>query len=161
MLYEIGLHRDWQSRIRFDLARLRATDYLSTAYLSQTESLQAVIKEALRLHPPFVGLFERVIVPGQEDIVANVKPLPAGTRIWSSLFVMCRSEQVFGDKVDEFRPDRWMQSESEILKGMDDLFCVFGRGSRRCMGQDLAWMTLQKTVAAVSRVSTSWRVMGK
>ena len=65
---------------------------------------------------------------------------------------MCRSEQVFGDKVDEFRPERWMEREPDKLKGMDDMFCVFGRGSRRCIGQDLAWMTLQKTVAAVSRV---------
>lgn len=99
--------------------------------------MQAVLKEALRLHPPFVGPFEQVIAPGQEAAFANVKPLPVGTRIWSSLFVMCRSEQEFGDKVDDFRPERWLESTPERLKGMEDMICVFGRGSRRCVGSGL------------------------
>lgn len=99
-----------------------------------------------------MGPFERVIAPGAEAAVANVKPLPAGTRIWSNLFVMCRSEQIFGNDVNDFRPERWLESSQEMLRGMEDMYCVFGRGSRRCIGQELAWMILEKTLVAVSAI---------
>jgi cytochrome P450 len=149
-LYEIGLHPEWQSRLRADMGHFPENEYLHTARLSKVDSLPAVLKEALRLHPPFPGPFERVIAPGSEAALTNVKLLPAGMRIWSSLFVMCRSERVFGKEAHEFRPERWLDSEPEKLKGMDDLFGAFGSGSRVCIGQDLAWMVLQKLVAAVS-----------
>lgn len=38
------------------------------------------------------------------------------------------------------------------------MFCIFGRGSRACIGQDLAWMILQKAVAAVSTISAQLKI---
>jgi cytochrome P450 len=145
-IYELGRHSEWQTRLRSDINRLPESEYLSTAHLSKVDTLQAILKEALRLHAPFPGPFERVVAPGAEAAIANVKPLPVGTRIWSSLVVMGRSQQIFGAKVDEFRPER--------LRAMDDVYPVFGRGSRVCIGQDIAWMILQKTVVAVSNNHT-------
>jgi cytochrome P450 len=59
---------------------------------------------------------------------------------------------VFGEKANDFRPDRRLESTPEKLQDMNDIFCVFGRGKRRSLGQDLAWMILEKTVAAVSTI---------
>ena len=33
---------------------------------------------------------------------------------------------------------------------MEDVFCAFGRGSRGCIGKDLAWMVLEMATIAVS-----------
>jgi cytochrome P450 len=139
--------------LRSEIDSLPQSDYLSDAQLSKQDKFQAFLKEALRIHPPFVGPFERVVAPGGETAIPNVKPIPVGTRVWSDLYVMCRSKQVFGDDVDIFRPERWLSSPPEQLKNMDDLYCVFGRGSRSCIGKDLAWRILEKTIAAVSPYS--------
>jgi benzoate 4-monooxygenase len=149
-LYEIARHPTWQSKLHSEIVRLPKNEYLSEARLSKLDTLQAILKEALRLHSPFSGPFERVVAPGAETAIANTERLPAGTRIWSSLYAMGRSKEVFGESVDDFRPERWLQSTPERAKGMDDMLCYFGRGSRRCIGQDIASMVLEKTVAAVS-----------
>ena len=118
--------------------------------LSQMDSLQAVIKESLRLHPPFSGPFERVVGPGGETTIPHTKPLPQNTRIWSSQYVICRSEDVFGSDAGDFLPERWLDCPQNRLKQMEDVFCAFGRGSRGCIGKDLAWMILELTTIAVS-----------
>lgn len=151
----MGRHPEWQSRLRADIKRLAENEDFDAAHLSRLESLQAILKEALRVHPPFPVPFERIIAPGAESAVAKVKPLPAGTRIWSNLFVMSRSEEVFGDEPDDFRPERWLESSQEVLRRMDDMFCVFGRGSRSCIGRNIAWMILEKTLVAVSAIPTT------
>ena len=150
VLYEIATHPEWQSQLYVDLRNFPEDAYPSSAQLSKLSTLQAVMKESLRLHPPFSGPFERVIGPGGETIISNTRPLPQGTRVWSSQYVICRSEAVFGKDVEVFRPERWLQSSPEQVRRMDDVFCVFGRGSRGCIGKDLAWMVMEKTVAAVS-----------
>ena len=150
ILYELGLHPVWQERLYTDLKILGSGQIPSRSRLSRLDSLQAVIKESLRLHPPFSGPFERVIGPGGEKYIQHTKPLPQNTRIWSSQYVICRSKDVFGSDAEEFLPERWLDSPQDRLKQMEDCFFAFGRGSRGCIGKDLAWMILEMTTMAVS-----------
>ena len=150
VLYELGLHPDWQERLCRDLGTLGSSQIPPRGLLSRIDSLQAVIRESLRLHPPFSGPFERVIGPGGETTIPHIRPLPQNTRVWSSQYVMCRSKDVFGSDAEEFRPERWLDCPQDQLKQMEDVFCVFGRGSRGCLGKDLAWMILETTTMAVS-----------
>ncbi|KAL8718976.1 MAG: hypothetical protein Q9225_003949 [Loekoesia sp. 1 TL-2023] len=158
IFYELGLHPEWQERLYLDLHPLFEDGKLpSSSRLSQIASLQAVIKESLRLHPPFSGPFERVIGPGGENTIPNAKPLPLNTRVWSSLYVICHSEEAFGSDANVFRPERWLD-ESRSKQMQDDTFFAFGRGSRGCIGKDLAWMILELSTAAIIR---EWKLSCK
>lgn len=150
ILYELGLHPAWQERLQKDRLSLGSGKIPSKNDLSRVESLQAVIKESLRLHPPFSGPFERVVGPGGETVIPHLKPLPPNTRVWSSLYVINRSEEVFGSDAAEFRPERWLDSPRDHLKQIEDVLCPFGRGSRGCLGKDLAWMVIEMATMAVS-----------
>lgn len=150
VLYEIATQPQWQDQLHLELNTMGGNiSPPSNSHLSTLPILQAVIKESLRLHPPFAGPFERVIGPGGESSIPKLAPLPVGTRIWSSQHVICRSAQIF-ESPDEFRPERWLTSSQDRLKQMDDAYFVFGRGSRGCIGKRLGLMVIEQTVAAVS-----------
>lgn len=150
VLYEVATQPQWQDQLHLELNTMGGNiSPPSNSRLSTLPILQAVIKESLRLHPPFAGPFERVIGPGGESSIPKLAPLPMGTRIWSSQHVICRSAQIF-ESPDDFRPERWLTSSQDRLKQMDDAYFVFGRGSRGCIGKRLGLMVIEQTVAAVS-----------
>lgn len=68
--------------------------------------LDAVIKEAGRLHPPFGLPFERVIPP--EGAVISGQHLPGGTFVGISAWAIHRDFETFGEDSDEWRPERWL-----------------------------------------------------
>ena len=128
ILYELARHPDAQSRILCDP--------------TGGQVLNAVIKESLRIHPPFAAPFERVVTQKHETIL-NV---PAGTRVWSNGYIIARDKSVYGADAEDWRPERWLDGAA---REMEDVFPVFGRGSRGCVGKDLAWTTMEKTVKAM------------
>ncbi|KAI9760803.1 MAG: hypothetical protein M4579_001433 [Chaenotheca gracillima] len=151
ILYRIGSNLKWQSIVHDELQALPIYGSLSNGSLSELPKLNALIKETLRLHPPFEAPFERVVTNStNETVIPGLKgPLPAGTRLWSNAYIICRTPEVFGPDANEFRPERWLESPPERLREMEDVYCVFGRGSRACIGKDLALMVMRKTVATV------------
>ena len=158
------MHLPWQTKILTEIEELSSEERKHSKNLVSLPTLQAVIKEALRLHPPFTGPFERVISNGGENIIDGIKPLSPGTRVWSSNYVMNRLKQVWGDDAETFNPGRWLQSTPEQLKNMEDMYFVFGRGSRNCVGKEIAWKVLEKVVITVRNpciLSTSrpWLVL--
>lgn len=68
--------------------------------------LDACLKEALRLHPPFCLPFER-IVPATGMTVSG-RYLPPGTTVGMNPWVINRNRQVFGEDADMWRPKRWL-----------------------------------------------------
>ena len=138
VLYEIASHPKWQSRPYLELKSLSDDRDLVSDSLSTISTLQALIKESLRIHPPFAGPFERVITPGGEGALPHIGRLPVGTRIWCSQFAICQLSDIYGDDADKFRPERWLDSPLHLLKQMNDAFFVFGRGSRTLHRQGLS-----------------------
>lgn len=105
VLYEMATQLQRQDRLHLELKTLGSNIFASNSRQSTLPILQAVIKESLRLHPPFGGPFERVVGPGGESSIPKLAPLLVGTRIWSSQYVICRSAQIF-EFPDDFRPER-------------------------------------------------------
>jgi len=119
--------------------------------LAQADSLpylQAVMYEALRLHPA-VGMSLPRVSPSTGATIAG-RFIPAGTTVGANPWVIHRDVQVFGDDVETFRPERWIEkSESEGRDGgkggygdMQRFFFAFGAGARMCLGRNISWMEM-------------------
>ncbi|CAO1614743.1 unnamed protein product [Jaminaea pallidilutea] len=124
-------------------------DYDSVKDLPYTH---ACLSEALRLHPPVAKNSKRVV---NDDVIVPQGPNPeglppvkvyAGEYVAWSDWVMARTEAVWGDDCEEFRPTRFLtrEDESKGVSGWKYLqhsqwkFHAFNGGPRRCLGEPLA-----------------------
>ena len=83
------------------------------AYVSR----QAIMKEAMRVHPGVAFPLERIVPAGGTTLVGNY--LPAGTIVSMSAPVIHCDTNIFGGDAQEFRPERWLESAPEQIKIMD------------------------------------------
>lgn len=86
----------------------------------QLNYFQAVVKEALRMHPAIGLLLERVVPEGGADIGGVW--LPGGTIIGMNPWVAARDRSVYGDDAYTFRPERWLEADAGQLKMMERNF---------------------------------------
>ncbi|KAL0935890.1 flavonoid 3',5'-hydroxylase [Colletotrichum truncatum] len=101
----------------------------------------ACIHETMRLNPPAPSMIPRSV--GKEGMQLYGQHVPEGMEVASSGWVIHRDEAIFGSQPEEFRPERWLESE-EKKKDMLKYSMVFGYGARVCLGRDLAMMELSK-----------------
>ena len=86
--------------------------------------LDACIQEAFRLHPAAGLCLERVVPPrGIEICGAHI---PGGTIVGCNAWVLHRRQEVFGNDVDTYRPERWLEAKPEQLKDMKGTMFQFG-----------------------------------
>lgn len=114
----------------------------------QLPYLQACITEGLRKFPPITLLRERVVPPGGD--VALGYHIPAGTFIGLNAWGL-QLNTVFGDDADIFRPERWLitdQVKLQQMRAVQEL--VFGYGSTKCLGKNIAVVNMNKIFVEVS-----------
>lgn len=146
-LLSLDEHRHWQDRLREEI---RSNSHESLDF-ETSPTLNAIIKETLRLYPVVAGGQPRVT---SEAIVlgppGNEVYVPAGTTVSCQAQSLHRST-VFDD-ADEFHPERWLDDTPlEKRREMDRWFWAFGSGSRRCLGENLGMSNLRMAVAAIWR----------
>ncbi|SMQ54918.1 unnamed protein product [Zymoseptoria tritici ST99CH_3D7] len=116
--------------------------------------LNGVINEALRLYPT-VPLSQRVAV---RDTSLAGSHVPKGTSIYLSPWLIQRSEDVWGQEANEFRPERWIRTEDGesrvdpsggMSSNMD--FLTFLHGPRNCIGQNFAKAELRCLTTALTK----------
>ena len=133
--------------------------------VSRMTYISAVIKEALRLHPPASSA--RMAPPGSGFT------LPTGTGeevcVDGCVIYVCASiiqldRNVYGDTADDFMPERWIgdtdTSEGTNMDAADDkgdrkipisAWRPFERGPRNCIGQELANIEARVILAVLAR----------
>lgn len=80
--------------------------------------LDAVIKEAGRLHPPFGLPLERVVPPSGATVCGQA--LPPGTVVGMSAWVVHRDPDTFGQDCNEWKPERWIGTSPENRRLMEN-----------------------------------------
>ena len=116
--------------------------------------LQAVVKEGMRIHPPVTDEVPKQAPPGGDTVMVDGEPvwLPGGTHVGIATLAMLRRGSIFGEDVDEFRPERWLLEEDEerlaIMNRTVDL--IFGYGKYQCLGKTIAHTEIGKTLFEVS-----------
>ncbi|KAI9925112.1 hypothetical protein ASPWEDRAFT_176383 [Aspergillus wentii DTO 134E9] len=111
--------------------------------------LQAVIKEALRIHPG-VGFPLFRTVP-QGGAMLSGRYFPEGTNVGVNSWVVQYDTEVYGPDAAIFRPERWLESDKERLTAMEQNFMPFGMGSRTCIGKNISLLEMSKLIPVLVR----------
>jgi cytochrome P450 len=113
---------------------------------SALASLDAVVKESMRILPP-VPLQIRV---AQADAAIAGRAVPKGTRVMLNTFLVNRMPDLYPDG-DSFRPERWRS----IAPGAYE-FPVFSAGPHACPGY---WFGLASVKIALAAILTRYRIV--
>lgn len=130
---------------------------ISWADAQKLPYLDACIKEAFRLHPAVGMHLERVTPPGGMEICGEF--VPEGTIIGCNAWVVHRSREIFGEDVEEYRPERWLidenlvnqEKEKQRVSEMSATLLHFGAGTRACIGRNIALLEMYKFVPSFLR----------
>ncbi|KAJ5750360.1 hypothetical protein N7533_007388 [Penicillium manginii] len=117
--------------------------------------LEAVMREAMRVHPGVGLILERVVPKGGLSL-PDGRFVPEGVVVGMNPWIINKNEEIFGANPDDFIPERWLQTSSESdevyqarfskMKGTD---MTFGAGSRACLGQYLSQLESYKLIATL------------
>lgn len=120
---------------------------IGTATLERLPWLTAVIKESLRI----TGLVTSrlpLVAPKQALRYADWV-IPPGTPVSMTLRDILLDPSIFPEPL-EFRPERWL-AENPNLERISRGYLPFGRGSRMCIGLNLAMAELYIVIACLFR----------
>ncbi|KIM92616.1 hypothetical protein OIDMADRAFT_46617 [Oidiodendron maius Zn] len=103
--------------------------------------LQACIHESMRMFPVSGLALPRVVPPGGIHIDSHF--IPEGMTVGVNAWALHYNYEIFGNDAEVFRPDRWLQQDTG---DMERCFFSWGRGSRTCIGKNLAMMEISKLI---------------
>lgn len=115
--------------------------------------LQAVVKEALRLHPTVPV----VIRECREACKIKEFDIPEKTMVAINVYTIMRVGKTW-DYPNDFRPERFMVSSKEKENAME--YIPFGAGRRACPGSKLALSLIHTTIATMVQCF-DWKVGGE
>lgn len=108
--------------------------------------LQACVKEALRMFTPIPMPLPRLAPKGGVEIGGRL--FPEGVTLSGSPWTLHHSRALWGDDVEEFKPERWLGDDAARL---EKFFMPFGAGFMSCPGQNLARIEALKITATIIR----------
>ncbi|KIW06554.1 uncharacterized protein PV09_02984 [Verruconis gallopava] len=154
ILYNLIRHPRVMQKLRAELREKESTGQCSNPRVTFKESLgmpyfQAVMKEALRMHPA-TGLPLWRVVPEGGITIRNLF-FPAGTVVGVNTWVAHYNTDIFGSDANVFRPERWLEASPEQLRRMDAYYMPFGLGSRTCMGRHVSELEMSKLIPRLVR----------
>ncbi|KAF2965248.1 hypothetical protein GQX73_g8312 [Xylaria multiplex] len=146
--YYILTRSDVAKRLREELKNPMTewpTHVPTWAELERLPFLQAVIKEALRVDFGVMTRLPRI----SPDVPLQYKQytIPAGVPVGMSSYFMHMDPDIFPNP-SEFIPERWLGSINPL---MNRNFVPFSRGSRTCLGSNLALAEISLVLAVLFR----------
>ncbi|MCJ1305978.1 hypothetical protein MMC08_008795, partial [Hypocenomyce scalaris] len=106
--------------------------------------LDACFKESFRLHPALGTVLERVVPLSGAKICGEW--IPGGTIVGCHTWVLGRHKETFGEDVEAFRPERWLEDDAEKVAMMNRALLQFGAGSRTCIKKNISLLEMYKLV---------------
>ncbi|KAH7323309.1 cytochrome P450 [Rhizoctonia solani] len=159
---------DIQNTLRDELNHYFDTDSeLNPEGLFELPYLDGVVREALRLYPPFTVITrvcqEDTVLPLAYPIntpsgkIASI-PIKKGTVVFLNNTFYNRHKDIWGERADEFLPERWVGkrlnevTQTELrLPGVYSSMMTFGAGTHGCIGVKFAVMEIKAIVAGMIR----------
>ena len=117
--------------------------------------LQAVVKEAMRLHPVAPLLVPHKAVEDGVEVCGYA--VPKGCTVFINVWAIVRDPAVWDDP-DEFRPERFLGKAAGVdFKGKYFEFLPFGSGRRQCPGLPMAERVAPHLLASLLH-AFEWRL---
>ncbi|GAD94164.1 hypothetical protein AN8309.2 [Paecilomyces variotii No. 5] len=135
-----------RQRLETELLSLEFSDRKGSLKLSELERLPyltACIQECLRLSYGVTSRLPRV-APDQVLKISGYD-IPPGTSVAMSSVLIHRNSDVFPEP-EKFRPERWLENPR-----LDRYLVAFSKGSRQCVGINLAYAELYMGLGGIFR----------
>ncbi|KAL6660259.1 hypothetical protein ACP70R_002381 [Stipagrostis hirtigluma subsp. patula] len=149
-LARLVLHPDVQAKAHRELDEfVGRSNPVTESAVPSLPYLQALLKEALRLHPPgpLLSWRHRAI----SDTYVDGHLVPAGTTAMVNQWAISRDPEVW-DAPLEFQPERFLaggKGQDVSVLGSDGRLVPFGSGRRSCPGKSLAMTTVTTWMATL------------
>jgi cytochrome P450 len=103
------------------------------------------------MRPGTTGAFPKVVPPQGETVHGQF--IPGGTVVAMNISSLLRSQEIFGDDPELYRPERWLEVDHAKRVEMErEVEMMFGNGRWMCAGKPIAFMELHKTFFEVSEL---------
>ncbi|EPS38231.1 hypothetical protein H072_8083 [Dactylellina haptotyla CBS 200.50] len=146
--YAAAINPTIQQTLHEELATAfpEGTSEITVSACEKLPYLTAFVKETLRVAPGVPGRLPRTVPP--EGLVCHQKFIPSGYKVSMSAHVMHQNPQIYPNPT-EFNPTRWLNTtpSSEVEKNL----VAFSKGSRNCLGFNLAMAELHTALAFLFR----------
>jgi len=129
----LSMHPEWQDRAREEVLRVFGKNQPDSEGIYQLKTVTMILNEVLRLYPPILLIGREAY---QETELGGIK-YPPGVTFALPIVCIHHNREVWGDDVDEFRPERFEEGVSKASKDAPAFF-PFGWGPRICVGQNFA-----------------------
>ncbi|CAF2138060.1 unnamed protein product [Brassica napus] len=131
----LAIHPKWQDTLRDEIRQVIGDSEIEYKKLAGLKKMSWVMNEVLRLYPSAPNAQRQA----RRDIEVNGRVIPNGTNIWIDVVAMHHDVDLWGDDVNEFKPERF---DGDLHGGFKNKmgFMPFGFGGRMCIGRNMAFM---------------------
>ncbi|EJD03518.1 cytochrome P450 monooxygenase pc-bph [Fomitiporia mediterranea MF3/22] len=114
------------------------------AQIKNLPYLEAVLNEGQRVYSTAALGLQRIVPEG--GLTISGKWFPEGTIVSVPTYTIHRDPKVWGEDVDVFRPERWLEGDHSAMSKTLNTFSI---GPRACVGRNLALLELHIFIASI------------
>jgi cytochrome P450 len=151
LLRELSLCPEVRRKLRAELHESDWYHQRGLQRLSQLPYLNAVVTEALRLHPPIPTTARAIDCPLNMKSRSGASfTIPVEARVAVSIAMLHQDPHIWGEDASRFRPERWDSLSPNILEG-ECKYLPFLTGPRRCPCTGFVWQQVKVFLAVLLR----------
>lgn len=132
-LFELAKNLHYQEKAYAEIEGVIGRGMPDLSNVDEIKSVDHILKEAMRLYPPFPLLSRTASV----DDEINGFYIPKDSRVYCMTYVSHRLPEFWKD-AESFRPERFETDERHAFS-----FLPFGGGQRKCVGADFAMLEMK------------------
>lgn len=161
-LYELVRHPDILRDLRTEISDVLGSNAPSPAQLESLDLLNSVVLETMRLHTS-VGINIRTALKDTSLPTgggpAGTAPvgIPAGTSVIMGLDSVHRRTDIYGADANKFQPNRWSGNRKPDTWS----YFPFNRGTRSCLGKNMAIMEVKYALCRLLQAFSSIELLEK
>ncbi|MFN8673903.1 MAG: cytochrome P450 [Candidatus Sericytochromatia bacterium] len=127
-----------------EVDRILGKDIPTVEHISKLKYINQILRESLRLWPSAPAF---AVTPFEDTIIGGKYSVKAGKTLLIMLPMLHRDTKAWGDDVEIFNPDRFLDENFEKLP--PNSWKPFGNGQRACIGRAFAMQEAELVLAMI------------